>query len=56
MREILINGHFKVVKYLLKNGSDIHAKNDKALIRPLVKGYFEIISHLKENEINVNGN
>ena len=47
------DGHLEVVKYLIKNGANVHAMNDKALICASNNGHLEIVKYLIKNGANV---
>ena len=46
------NGHFEIVKYLVKNGADV--KNSGALRGASEYGHFEMVKYLVENGANMN--
>jgi ankyrin repeat protein len=46
-------GHLEVVKYLMKNGSDIHSGNNEALIVASEYGYVEIVKYLIKNGADI---
>jgi len=50
------NGHLDIVKYLIKNGADIHTEDDFALILAKEFGYLNVVEYLIENGANVNAN
>jgi len=43
------NGLIEIVKYLIKNGADIHTENDFSIILASENGHFEIVKYLVEN-------
>jgi ankyrin repeat protein len=43
------NGHLDVVKYLIEQGADIHAKNNEALRNSAEKGDLDIVKYLVEH-------
>jgi ankyrin repeat protein len=47
------NGHLQIVKYLVENGADIHAINDRPLRSASKHGYLEIVKYLVENGANI---
>ncbi len=42
------NGYLEIVKYLIENDADIHAKDDEALKSASASGHLEIVKYLKE--------
>ena len=48
------NGHTKVVELLLKQGADIHTKNDDALVWAAARGHAETVEFLLDNGANIN--
>lgn len=48
------NGHTKVVELLLKQGADIHAKDDDALVWAAAHGHSETATLLLDNGANIN--
>ena len=55
MRNASMKGNLPV-KYLIENGSDIHAENDEALEITSEYGYFDIVKYLVENSTTNNHN
>ncbi len=49
-------GHLEVVKYLVEQGADIHAKNDRALIFASQRGRLEVVRYLVEHGANIHTN
>ena len=47
------NGHLEVVKYLVENKANIHAKNDYALRLASGNGHLEVVKYLVENGANI---
>ncbi|BCS82741.1 ankyrin repeat protein [Cotonvirus japonicus] len=47
------NGHFQMVKLLVKNGIDIHINKDYALRRSARKGHIEIVEFLVQNGADI---
>ncbi|AQN68735.1 ankyrin repeat protein [Saudi moumouvirus] len=45
-------GHLDVVKYLIKNGADVHANNDRALELASECDYKKIVKYLIKNGAN----
>jgi hypothetical protein len=43
-----------VVKYLIENGADIHAKNDAALHHAVYRCHLNIVKYLIENGVDIN--
>jgi ankyrin repeat protein len=59
MRLAAIYGHLKIVKYLVKQGADIHAVNDLALQVAARYGHREVVQYLnniKERKLTMNLN
>jgi hypothetical protein len=46
-------GHLDVMKYLISQGANIHAKKDEILNRSIISGNVEIIRYLANNGINI---
>ena len=42
-------GEFDCVEFLVKNGANVHARNDEALRSASMNGHFEVASFLKDN-------
>ena len=43
------NGHFAIVKYLVKKGADIYADNNDAIIQALDNNHQNIVDYLVKN-------
>jgi ankyrin repeat protein len=48
------NGCLETVKYLVRNGANVHTSNEEALRRAAVNGHLDIIKILVKNGANVN--
>ena len=50
------NNHFKIVKYLVKNGANVNARNSHIIVSTVEKGNLEILKFLFENGANYSKN
>ena len=46
-------GHLEVVKYLVSQGADIHANNERALRRACEEGHLDVVKYLVEQGANI---
>ena len=53
LRNSAYNGHLEVVKYLIENGVDIHARNDYALRLASYNGHIEMVKYLVEKGADI---
>ncbi len=56
LKAACINGRVKTVKFLIENGADIHANNDKPLYYACKYGYINIVELLIGHGANVHAN
>jgi ankyrin repeat protein len=47
-------GHLEMVKYLVEQGADIHAKDDSALRWSAEKGHLDVVDYLMEQGADIN--
>ena len=48
-------GHIDIVKYLVENGADIHARDELALREASENGHVEVVKFLLENGADIHG-
>lgn len=47
-----LEGHSEIVKYLIKNGENVHTKDDLAIIWAAMSGHLDIVIYLLDNDAN----